>query len=102
MATCKAKNIDDDTLIRARNDLFAAAEVSGFADKRALPVTRKGTSLTPLSEKLTEDIWYLMDCIFSKRDIKRVMYKSGKRSSRRHWNFGLNINIVNRSTQNIV
>ena len=82
MATCKARNIDDDTLIRARNDLFVAAQVSGFADKRALPVTRKGTSLTPLSEKLTEDIWYLTDCIFSKRDIKQVMYKSGKRSTR--------------------
>ena len=71
-------SIDDDILIRARNDLFVATQASGLADKRALPVTRRGTSLTPLSEKLIDDIWYLTDCIFSKQDIKRMMYKSGK------------------------
>ena len=64
-----------------RNDLFLAAQESGLADKRVHPVSRKGTSLNPLSEKLIEDIWYLADCISSKCKVKRVMYKSSKRSA---------------------
>ena len=80
---CKAMNIDDDTLIRARNDLLIllTTQVSGLVDKRALPVTRRERNLHPLLKKLIEDIWYLADCISSKRNVKRLMYKSGKRSA---------------------
>ena len=78
---CISLNLDDTSLNRVRNNLFFAAQVSGLADERALPVSRKGTSLHPLSEKLIEDIWYLADCISSGRNVKRVMYKSGKRNT---------------------
>ena len=66
---------------KIHEDLFKATQVAGLSDKRAQSVTRKGTSLHPLSEKLIEDIWYLADCISSNRKVKRVMYKSGKRSA---------------------
>ena len=78
---CISLNLDDTSLNRVRNNLFFAAQVSGLADERALPVSRKGTSLHPLSEKLIKDIWYLADCISSEHNVKCVMYKSGKRNT---------------------
>ena len=62
-------------------DLFTATQVVGLSDKRAQLITRRGTSLHPLSEKLIEDMWYFADCISSKKIVRRVMYKSGKRSA---------------------
>ena len=43
VTSCKAMNIDFDTLNRVRNDLFAAGQVSGLVDNRALPVTRRSS-----------------------------------------------------------
>ena len=79
IASCRARNVDDKTLNMIRDDLFVATQVSGLSDKRACLITRRATSLHPLGKKLIDDIWYLADCIYSRRNVKRVMYKSGKR-----------------------
>ena len=77
----KSRNFKNSTLKQICVDLFTATQVAGLSDKRAQLITRRGTSLHPLSEKLIEDMWYFADCISSKKKVRRVMYKSGKRSA---------------------
>ena len=63
------KNILSDTLSIIRNTAFRATQASGLADNRASIVGRRDHCLHPLSEKLSEDIWALANCLASNRPI---------------------------------
>ena len=78
LADIKSRNFKNSTLRQICEDLFIATQVAGLSDKRAQLITQRGTSLHPLSDKLIED---LPDCISSKKNVRRVMYKSRKRSA---------------------
>ena len=81
ISNCRARNLKDELLREIRDNFFTATQIAGLSDKRAEPISRKGSILHPLSEKLLEDIWSLADCLSSHKKVKRVMYKSGKRSA---------------------
>lgn len=74
------KNISTKDLSSARISIFSTAQSMGQADKRAVIVSRCGTSLNPLKEKLAGDVWDLAQSVTSKTRVKRVMFKNGERS----------------------
>lgn len=49
IADCKDKNLRDESLRKIRDDIFTAIQVAGLADKRAEPISRRGSALHPLS-----------------------------------------------------
>ena len=69
------KNIPLHTLSAIRDATFKAAQSVNLADRRACIVSRRGTSLNPLSRKLAEDIWTLANCLASNIPVKRTMYR---------------------------
>ena len=73
------KNISTEDLSSARMSIFSTAQSMGLADKRADIVSRRGTSLNPLKEKLAGDVWDLAQSVSSKTRVKRVLFKNGKR-----------------------
>ena len=61
--------------------MFKAAQSANLADRRSCIVSRRGTSLNPLSRKLAEDIWTLANCLASNLPVKWIMYRNGKQKS---------------------
>ena len=73
------KNIPTSHLSTVRSSIFSVAQSLGLADKRAVIVSRRGTSLNPLQRKLADDVWELAQCVSSSTQVKRVLLKNGKR-----------------------
>ena len=59
--------------------IFSTAQSMGLAYKRADIVSRRGTSLNPLKEKLAGDVWDLAQSVSSKTRVKSVVQKWKKK-----------------------
>lgn len=75
MSHIQSRNVPTDTLLQIRSHIFAATKVAGLVDSRSDIVSRRGMSLTLLSDKLTDDIWSLDNCLNNKRPVKRTMLR---------------------------
>ena len=92
------RNIPVAVLSSIRSSIFGAAQTMGLADKRASIVSRRGTSLNPLQQKLAEDVWSLANCVSSNKLVKRIMYKNGKRGTsyiESQWERNVGTNVQN-------
>ena len=76
----RAKSLSDRILAKVRQYLFELAQYSNLVSKGADLVSRRSTSLKPISEKHIEDIWELADNVASNNHVKRTLLKSGKRN----------------------
>ena len=70
----RMKNLSNGVLSDIRANLFSTTQDVGLAESRSDLVSRCGTSLKPLSLKLSEDIWELAHCLACNMPVKRVMY----------------------------
>ena len=79
--TCsmKERNLPNTVLDNIRLKLFKTVQSAGLAERNADIVCRRGTSLDPLSQKLSKDIWDLAKCIASSQPVKHTMYRGGKK-----------------------
>ena len=59
----RMKNLSNGVLSDIRANLFSATQDVGLAESRSDIVSRRGTSLKPLSLKLSEDIWELAQSV---------------------------------------
>ena len=74
---CK-RNMPAAVLSSIRSSIFSTAQATDLADKRASIVSRRGTSLNPLQQKLAEDVWDLANCVLSNKSVKVSCTRMGK------------------------